>query len=135
MRKVNLPTLFIDFPFEFFPTKLPDIPITGITLDSRRVGPGFMFVAMQGGSVDGHNFISKAIENGASAIVGRRDLVDFPIPYIRVSNPRRALSFLAAAYFDWPGRKLTVIGVTGTDGKTTTSNLIYEILRAAGISL
>lgn len=133
MRKVNLPTLFIDFPFEFFPTKLPDIPITGITLDSRRVGPGFMFVAMQGGSVDGHNFISKAIENGASAIVGRRDLVDFPIPYIRVSNPRRALSFLAAAYFDWPGRKLTVIGVTGTDGKTTTSNLIYEILRAAGI--
>jgi UDP-N-acetylmuramoyl-L-alanyl-D-glutamate--2,6-diaminopimelate ligase len=133
MRNVNLPLLFVDFPFEFFPRELPDIPIAGITLDSRQVEPGFVFVAMQGGSVDGHDFISRAIENGASAIVGRRDLVDLPIPYIRLSNPRQALSYLAAAYFNWPGRKLTVIGVTGTDGKTTTSNLIYEILRAAGI--
>lgn len=133
MRSVTLPTLFIDFPFEFFPTELPDIPILGITLDSREVEPGFVFVAMQGGSVDGHDFISMAIDNGASAVVGRKHLTDLPVPYIRLSDPRQALSFLAAAFYDWPGRKLTVIGVTGTDGKTTTSNLIYEILRAAGI--
>lgn len=133
MHSIALPTLFIDYPFEFFPTELPEIPIWGITLDSRQVGPGFVFVAMQGGSVDGHDFISMAIDKGASAVVGREDLADLPVPYIRLSDPRQALSFLAAAFYDWPGRKLTVIGVTGTDGKTTTSNLVYEILRAAGI--
>ncbi len=133
MRSVNLPTLFIDFPFEYFPKELPEIPIKGITLDSRKVQPGFAFVAMQGGFVDGHDFVSMAIENGASAIIGRKDLLDLPIPYIQLANPRQGISFLAAAYYGWPGRKLTVIGVTGTDGKTTTSNLIYEILRAAGI--
>jgi len=133
MRSVHLPTLFTDFPFAFFPKKLPEIPVTGITLDSRKVQPGVVFVAMQGGSVDGHDFISKAIENGASAIIGKKDMVGLSVPYIRLEDPRQALSFLAAAYYGWPGRVLTVIGVTGTDGKTTTSNLIYEILRAAGI--
>ena len=56
-----------------------------------------------------------------------------PVPYIRLENPRRALTWIAAAFYNWPGRKLTVIGVTGTDGKTTTTNLIYQILLAAGI--
>jgi len=135
MVSVKLPTLFIDFPFEFFPTELPDIPVAGITLDSRKVQSGYIFVAMSGGSVDGHDFISEAIENGASAIVGSKELDNIPIPYIRISNPRQALTHLAAAFYDWPGRKLRVIGVTGTDGKTTTCNLIYEILRAAGIKV
>jgi UDP-N-acetylmuramoyl-L-alanyl-D-glutamate--2,6-diaminopimelate ligase len=129
---MQLKNLFVDFPFPV-PENIPDVEITGIAIDSRVVKPGYLFVAMQGGSVDGHNYIPKAIENGAAAIVGDRDMSGLGIPYIRIENPRQALTFLAAAFYDWPARKLTVIGVTGTDGKTTTSNLIHRILVSAGI--
>jgi UDP-N-acetylmuramoyl-L-alanyl-D-glutamate--2,6-diaminopimelate ligase len=129
---MQLKKLFIDFPFPI-PENIPDVEITGIAIDSRVVKPGYLFVAMQGGSVDGHNYIPKAIENGAAAIVGDRDMSRLGIPYIRIENPRQALTYLAAAFYDWPARKLTVIGVTGTDGKTTTSNLIHKILVSAGI--
>ncbi len=97
------------------------------------VKPGHLFVAMQGGSVDGHEFIPQAIENGASVIAGEKVIEDLPVPYIRLENSRQALTWLSAAFYDWPGRKLTVIGVTGTDGKTTTANLIHQILIAAGL--
>ena len=114
---------------------VPDITITGIAIDSRAVKPGDLFVAMQGGNVDSHLYIPKAIENGAVAIVGDQDFAGSTgaLPYIGLENPRRALTWLAASFYDWPGRKLTVIGVTGTDGKTTTTNLIYKILLAAHI--
>jgi UDP-N-acetylmuramoyl-L-alanyl-D-glutamate--2,6-diaminopimelate ligase len=138
----SLKHLFIDFPFSH-PSDIPDIPISGIAIDSRIVKPGNLFVAMKGGLLDGHNYIPKAIENGAVAVVGEKDLVGrivadparcwANLPYIRIENPRRALTYLAAAFYDWPGRKLTVIGVTGTDGKTTTTNLIHHIFLAAGI--
>ncbi len=127
-----LKNLFVDFPFSI-PENIPDVEIEGIAIDSRAVKPGYLFIAMQGGSVDGHDYIPKAIENGAVAIIGDRDLSGLSVPYIRLENPRQALTFLAAAFYNWPARKLTVIGVTGTDGKTTTSNLIHKILIAAGI--
>jgi UDP-N-acetylmuramoyl-L-alanyl-D-glutamate--2,6-diaminopimelate ligase len=88
---------------------------------------------MTGGTTDGHNYIQKAIENGAVAVVGEKNLTGLSVPYIRLENTRRALTWLAGAFYNWPGRTLTVIGVTGTDGKTTTTNLIYQILLAAGL--
>src|SRR4029453_794403 len=108
---------------------VPDIPITGISIDSRAVKPGHLFVAMKGGNVDAHDYIPQAIDKGAAAIVGEQNIGQVAnLPYIRLENPRRALTWIAAAFYNWPGRKLTVIGVTGTDGKTTTTNLLYQIL-------
>ncbi len=128
----SLQKIFSELPFNR-PSKLPDLPITGIAIDSRAVKPGYLFVAMKGGSVDGHDYIQKAIDNGAVAVVGEQDLDGLFVPYIRLENSRQALTYLSAAFYDWPARKLTVIGVTGTDGKTTTCNLVYKILLAAGL--
>ena len=129
----TLRTIFKELSFSYFPDQLPDLSIHGIAIDSRAVKPGYLFVAMRGGSFDGHDFIPRAIENGAVAIVGEKDLTGCPVPYIRVENTRQSLTWIAASFYDFPARKLTVIGVTGTDGKTTTCNLIYKILLAAGI--
>ena len=130
----SLQHIFAELPLPFCMVNIPDITITGISIDSRAVKPGHLFVAMKGNSADGHDYIPKAIENGAVAVVGEREVGPVGnLPYIRLDNTRRALTWIAASFYDWPGRKLTVIGVTGTDGKTTTTNLLYHILLAAGI--
>ncbi len=110
-----------------------DPRIAGVTHDSRQVQPGWLFVAVPGLHVDGHRFIPDALARGAAAVVGTQPLEGLPVPYLRVEHARRALAVLAAAFYDFPARRLTVIGVTGTDGKTTTSNLIFHILKAAGV--
>src|SRR3990172_5462082 len=93
----TLPQLFVDFPFPH-PADIPDIPITGIAIDSRAVKPGNLFVALKGGSSDGHDYIANAIANGASAIVGEQEFVGRigNPPYIRLASSRQAPTFLAA---------------------------------------
>jgi UDP-N-acetylmuramoyl-L-alanyl-D-glutamate--2,6-diaminopimelate ligase len=105
-----------------------------ISEDSRTVEPGGVFVAREGMHVDSHSFIESAVARGAVAVVGERplDQVTSSVPYAQVQDAQGAIGWLAAAYFGFPSRNLVVIGVTGTDGKTTTTNLIFNILKAAG---
>ncbi|GIL09367.1 MAG: UDP-N-acetylmuramyl-tripeptide synthetase [Chloroflexota bacterium] len=95
--------------------------------------PGAVFVARPGLTTDGHDFIARALERGAAAVVGERDIAGLPVPYARVRSAQEATGWLAAAYHGFPARRLVIIGVTGTDGKTTTSHLIHSILQAAGL--
>jgi UDP-N-acetylmuramoyl-L-alanyl-D-glutamate--2,6-diaminopimelate ligase len=113
----------------------PEVMVTGVSGDSRQVQPGHLFVARSGEEFDGHIFVSDAVMSGASVIVGERPATEIqtPVPYLRVRDGREALAWLSAAWYGFPARKLAMIGVTGTDGKTTTINLLYHILRTAGI--
>jgi UDP-N-acetylmuramoyl-L-alanyl-D-glutamate--2,6-diaminopimelate ligase len=134
MNPVPLSSLFAEFPFRYAgPVDDADLEITSITADSRQVQPGALFVAISGDLTDGHKFIPDAIARGALAVVGEQSLEELPVPYVLVENARQALAYLAAAFYGFPARRLTMIGITGTDGKTTTSNLLYQILRTAGI--
>ncbi len=131
----TLSDLFSQFSLSIISGSPTQIEIRSITSDSRKVQQGDLFVALSGEYFDGHKYISKAIEQGAVAVVGEQELSNLPVPYIQVENARQALAHLAAAYYDYPARKLTMLGVTGTDGKTTTSNFLYNILLAAGFKV
>lgn len=101
---------------------------------SGDVRSGGLFVARKGQSADGHSFIPDAIAAGAAAIIGEKSQQNLPVPYVRVKNAQQVLGPLAAAWHNFPSRKLAIIGVTGTDGKTTTCHLLHSILkRAPGI--
>lgn len=108
-----------------------DTEITGIAYDSRNVQPGTLFVAWHGGTFDGHNYIADAVAKGASAVVAEKD-IDAGVPVVVVADSRAALPALAAKFFDYPTRKMTLVGVTGTNGKTTITYLMQSIFRAAG---
>ena len=111
-----------------------DTEITTLVYDSRKVESGSVFVCISGTVRDAHDFIPEVVEKGASVIVVEKEveLLD-GITYIKVENSRKALAYLAAAYFDYPATKLKTIGITGTKGKTTTTYLVKSILESAGI--
>jgi UDP-N-acetylmuramoyl-L-alanyl-D-glutamate--2,6-diaminopimelate ligase len=112
-----------------------DVLIRGIAWDSRKVEPGDAFFALVGEHFNGHQFVSQAIQRGAAAVIGTRPAIALKVPYVQIrGDDRQALAKFSSAFHDHPSRKLVVIGVTGTDGKTTTTNLVYWILRKAGLT-
>lgn len=108
--------------------------VSMVTADSRQVVPGALFVAVDGVAVDGHRFIPSAVSAGASVIVAERIPDGLPegVTAIRVPDSREALGRLASRYYDDPSEALTLVGVTGTNGKTTTATLLYEMARLMG---
>ncbi len=110
-----------------------NISITGIEHDSRKIKPGNIFVCMEGAHVDGHKFINQAIENGAVAILtARQDFYSDKISALIVPDILKSLAVIVPYFYDYPSKNFRIIGVTGTNGKTTTTYLIREILIAAG---
>jgi len=108
--------------------------INGIEYDSRRIKPGNIYCALRGLHTDGHLYIDAAIAAGAKAVVLEDEIPRKPndTVFLRVTDSRRALSPLAAAFYGFPSRRMTVIGVTGTEGKSTTVYLIWQLLRLMG---
>ena len=117
------------------PARGLDIAISGVCYDSRRAEKGALFVCVPGTRTDGRNFVPEAIARGAVAIVSQTEMDLGPdTGFVRVSDSRAALAVIAANFFDRPGAKLELIGITGTNGKTTTSLLLESILRRAGFN-
>ncbi len=111
-----------------------NVAVEHVAMDSRNVKPFSLFVAVSGTVVDGHDYISKAIESGATAIVCERlpENKAANITYIRVTSSAESLGFIAANYYDNPSEKIDVVAVTGTNGKTTTASLLYMLTRKMG---
>src|SRR5262245_51280160 len=127
---VKLSDLLEAFPGER--VNFREAEIRGITCDSRSVTAGTVFVAVSGNKADGNAFIDDAIRRGASAIVSEKLITNCPVPVIRVDSAREALSELAIRFYGDPTSRMNVVGVTGTNGKTTTTYLLRSIFEAAG---
>ncbi|MFC7748670.1 UDP-N-acetylmuramoyl-L-alanyl-D-glutamate--2,6-diaminopimelate ligase [Paenibacillus thermoaerophilus] len=108
-----------------------DVSVGGIAIDNRQVRPGDLFICIPGAKFDGHDFAADAVKAGAVAVVAERD-VDVPVPKLFVRDARRALPALAAHLYGYPSRELSLVAITGTNGKTTTSFLLERILADAG---
>ena len=112
----------------------PDVPVTALTLDSRAAGLGAAFFALRGATVDGHEFIEKATDLGAAVIVCETlpAALNPAVAYVQVADSAAALGHVAAAFYGHPSRQLTLVGITGTNGKTTCATLLHRLLRELG---
>lgn len=106
--------------------------IHGLTTDSREVKPGMLFFAIKGRTVDGHRFVDLAIDNGAVAVVVEQDFKTQRVPVIKVKNARKTLAVIADVFYDSPSSKFQLIGVTGTNGKTSVASLLFQLCRDQG---
>lgn len=114
-----------------------DVSISALSLSSKEMTEGTLFVALVGNVVDGHSFIPEAITNGASVIIHEKELSEYnpSVTYIRVTNTRDTLGKIASAFYANPSAKLKLIGITGTNGKTTTTTLLHQLFRNLGYNV
>ncbi|MGE5672857.1 MAG: UDP-N-acetylmuramoyl-L-alanyl-D-glutamate--2,6-diaminopimelate ligase [Mycobacterium leprae] len=130
---MNLKELVMALPDDTRPVFVPDVDVTGVVSDSRQVKPGDIFVSIPGTQVDGHQFIAQAIASGAVAVVAERPFTaPEGIGVLLVPNARFALSALADRFYGSPSRKVKMVGITGTNGKTTIAFLVQAVAMAAG---
>ena len=115
-------------------TTRQEIEVTSLHYNTRDVRPGGLFVAIEGFSTDGHRYIQDAVDKGAVAVISQKPSAA-PIPVFQVPDSRKALAVLADHFFGAPSSRLTIVGITGTNGKTTTAYLIENILLAAGFQV
>jgi len=110
-----------------------DVPVTGVAYHSREVTPGGLFVALKGCCTDGHLYLAASLDAGARVVVTEQELAPPPgITVVRVPQARLALAHISAAFYGHPSRELTLVGITGTNGKTSTTYILESILNAAG---
>ena len=130
---MTLRTLLAALPIDS-PVSVGDTTVRSVTYDSRQAGPGSVFVALRGVKADGTSFALDAIRRGAIAVVLESEPpADASVPWVRVDDARLALAVLAAEFYGHPSDELTLVGITGTNGKTTTSYLLASIFEAAGV--
>ncbi len=131
----NLEDLLAELEYSVEEGDTDGLEITDVVMDTRKIVPGCLFVCISGAKFDGHDFAAEAVQKGAKVLVTEKDISlseDSRITEIRVQDTRQALAFISAAFYDYPGDRLTTIGITGTKGKTTTTYLIKQMLENAG---
>ena len=111
----------------------PSMVVTGVAYDSRRVERGHVFVALHGLRADGADFARQALDRGAVAVVSERPAPPDIAPWVTVGDARLALAILASTFYGRPSADMQVVGITGTNGKTTTAYLVASIFDAAGV--
>ncbi|MFC0270834.1 UDP-N-acetylmuramoyl-L-alanyl-D-glutamate--2,6-diaminopimelate ligase [Metabacillus herbersteinensis] len=114
--------------------EIENIEVKGIANNSKDVEAGFIFVAIKGSLADGHQFINDAVSSGAAVIVGEETIANLSVPYLKVDDSREWLGRLASHFYDHPSERKVIVGITGTNGKTTTSYFLKHLLQENGIS-
>src|SRR5688500_4508507 len=115
-------------------TGSPDVDVHGLTFDSRKAAPGMAFFAIRGVQADGHDFIPQAVAAGAAVVICEKmpAATAATTTFVQVADAARAMGLVAAAFYDHPSRKLKLVGITGTNGKTTCVTLLHKLFRELG---